>query len=110
MKIKVNDKVKILAGKDKGKEGTVIKTLAKENKVIVEGINMVKRHQKPRNTNESGGIFDLAAPIHVSNVKKLEGAKKSAKKETPKKEVKEAKTKTASKAKTTKTKKESKES
>ena len=108
MKIKVNDKVKILAGKDKGKEGTVIKTLAKENKVIVEGINMVKRHQKPRNTNESGGIFDLAAPIHVSNVKKLEGAKKSAKKETPKKEVKEAKTKTASK--TTKTKKESKES
>lgn len=108
MKIKVNDKVKILAGKDKGKEGTVIKTLAKENKVIVEGINMVKRHQKPRNTNESGGIFDLAAPIHVSNVKKIEGAKKSAKKETPKKEVKEAKTKTASK--TTKTKKESKES
>ena len=108
MKIKVNDKVKILAGKDKGKEGTVIKTLAKENKVIVEGINMVKRHQKPRNTNESGGIFDLAAPIHVSNVKKIEGTKKSAKKETPKKEVKEAKTKTASK--TTKTKKESKES
>ena len=48
MKIKVNDKVKILAGKDKGKEGIVIKTLAKENKVIVDGINMVKRHQKPR--------------------------------------------------------------
>ena len=108
MKIKVNDKVKILAGKDKGKEGTVIKTLAKENKVIVEGINMVKRHQKPRNTNESGGIFDLAAPIHVSNVKKIDSDKKSAKKETPKKEVKEAKTKTDSK--TTKTKKESKES
>ena len=108
MKNKVNDKVKILAGKDKGKEGTVIKTLAKENKVIVEGINMVKRHQKPRNTNESGGIFDLAAPIHVSNVKKIDSDKKSAKKETPKKEVKEAKTKTASK--TTKTKKESKES
>ena len=108
MKIKVNDKVKILAGKDKGKEGTVIKTLAKENKVIVEGINMVKRHQKPRNTNESGGIFDLAAPIHVSNVKKIDSDKKNAKKETPKKEVKEAKTKTASK--TTKTKKESKES
>ena len=108
MKIKVNDKVKILAGKDKGKEGIVIKTLAKENKVIVDGINMVKRHQKPRNTNESGGIFDLAAPIHVSNVKKIDSDKKSAKKASPKKEVKEAKTKTASK--TTKTKKESKES
>ena len=99
MKIKVNDKVKILAGKDKGKEGTVIKTLARENKVIVEGINMVKKHQKPRNTNETGGIIDLAAPIHVSNVKKIEG-------KNSKKEVKEVKTKTTK----TKTKKESKES
>ena len=102
MKIKVNDKVKVLAGKDKGKEGTVIKTLAKEEKIIVEGINIVKRHQKPRNTNETGGIVELAAPIHVSNVKKIDNDKKASKKE-----VKEAKTKTTTKA---KTKKESKES
>lgn len=93
MKIKVNDKVKILAGKDKGKEGIVIKTLKKEDKVIVEGINIVKKHQKPRNTNENGSIVEVAAPIHVSNVKKIaEETKKSAKtSKTSKKTKKESK-------------------
>ena len=69
MKIKVGDNVKVLAGKDKGKEGKVIKTLKKDNKVVVEGINMVKKHVKPRGMNEVGSIVDIEAPIHVSNVK-----------------------------------------
>ena len=80
MKIKVNDNVKILAGKDKGKTGKVIKTLKKEDKVVVEGINIHKRHQKPNNANENGGIIEFSAPIHVSNVKKIDKAE--AKKET----------------------------
>lgn len=83
MKIKVNDNVKILAGKDKGKTGIVVKTLKKEDKVVVEGINVHKRHQKPNNANENGGIIEFSAPIHVSNVKKIEKEEKAAaKKET----------------------------
>ena len=87
MKIKVGDNVKILAGKDKGKEGKVIKTLKKIDKVVVEGINIVKKHSKPNNTNDKGGIFDIEAPIHVSNVKKIE--EKATKKETKKETAKE---------------------
>ena len=75
MKIKVNDQVEIIAGKDKGKTGKVINTLRKKDKVVVEGLNLVKKHQKPNNANESGGIFDIEAPIHVSNVKKVENKK-----------------------------------
>lgn len=93
MKIKVGDNVKILAGKDKGKEGKVIKTLKKIDKVVVEGINIVKKHSKPNNTNDKGGIFDIEAPIHVSNVKKIEETKKATKKETKKETAKEETTK-----------------
>lgn len=92
MKIKVNDNVLILTGKDKGKTGKVIKTLRNEEKVVVEGINIAKRHVKPRNNNEQGGIFDIEMPIHVSNVKKIEEVKKTAKKE-----KEEAKTETTKK-------------
>ena len=97
MKVKVGDNVKILAGKDKGKEGKIIRTLRNKDKVVVEGINIVKKHSKPNNTNDKGGIFDIEAPIHVSNVKKIE-EKKATKKET-KKETESAKktTKKASK-------------
>ncbi len=81
MKIKVGDNVKILAGKDKGKEGKVIKTLKDSNKVVVEGINMVKKHVKPRGMNEVGSIVDVEAPIHASNVKlNTKETKKDAKK------------------------------
>ena len=80
MKIKVNDNVVVLAGKDKGKTGRVMKTLRKKDRVVVEGINMIKKHQKPNNANENGGIFDMEAPIHVSNVKKIETNKKDTKK------------------------------
>lgn len=76
MKVKVGDNVKIIAGKDKGKTGRIIKTLKNENKVIVEGINMVKKHVKPNRMNEVGSIIDKEAPIHVSNVKLEEETKK----------------------------------
>ena len=95
MKVKVGDNVKILAGKDKGKEGRIIKTLRSDNKVVVEGVNVIKKHVKPNRMNEVGSIVEVEAPIHVSNVKKVE-AEKAAKKET-KKEAKTTKTKKSEK-------------
>lgn len=86
MKVKVGDKVRILAGKDKGKEGTVTTTLKKKDKVVVSGINVVKKHMKPNAQNEQGGIVSIEAPIHVSNVKVVNDDKKATKK-TTKKEV-----------------------
>ena len=68
MKLKVGDKVRVMVGKDKGKEGKITHTFAKENKVVVEGINMVKKHMKPDNSNQTGGIIDREAKIHASNV------------------------------------------
>ncbi|KRM19770.1 50S ribosomal protein L24P [Ligilactobacillus hayakitensis DSM 18933 = JCM 14209] len=68
MFIKKNDKVKVIAGKDKGKEGTVEKVFPANDRVIVKGINIVKKHQKPTNANPNGGIVEVEAPIHVSNV------------------------------------------
>ena len=67
MNLKVNDKVVVIAGSNKGKEGTIKKVLRKENKVIVEGVNIVKKHRKG-NGQESGGILEIEAPIHRSNV------------------------------------------
>lgn len=72
MKIRVGDNVQIIAGKDKGKTGMVTKTLKKEDRVIVEGVNVVKKHMKPNGMNQTGGIVEMNAPIHVSNVKKIE--------------------------------------
>lgn len=68
MFIKTGDKVRVIAGKDKGKEGTVKKTIASANRVVVEGINMVKKHQKPNNSNPNGGVIDTEAAIDASNV------------------------------------------
>ena len=79
MKIKTNDQVLVLAGKDKGKTGRVLRVLRKEERVVVEGVNIVKKHQKPNNANENGGIFEMEAPIHVSNVKKVEDTSKTKK-------------------------------
>ena len=79
MKIKVNDNVLVLAGKDKGKTGKVLKTLKNESKVVVEGVNISKRHTKPRTNNEKGGIFEIEMPIHVSNVKKVDEVKETKK-------------------------------
>lgn len=68
MNFKVGDKVVVIAGKDKGKEGKIIKTLKNDNKVVVEGINIVTKHVKPNAQNENGGIIKVEAPIHASNV------------------------------------------
>ena len=68
MNFKVGDKVVVIAGKDIGKEGKIIKTLKNDNKVVVEGINMVTKHVKPSAQNENGGIIKVEAPIHASNV------------------------------------------
>ncbi len=68
MKIRVGDKVEVIAGKDKGKQGEVLQTLPKENRVIVEGVNMVTKHIKPSQQDPEGGIISREAPIHVSNV------------------------------------------
>ncbi|MBQ7140791.1 MAG: 50S ribosomal protein L24 [Bacilli bacterium] len=67
MNLKTGDKVIVTCGKDKNKQGKIIKTLAKEDKVIVEGVNIVKKHIKPTN-GKDGGIVEVEAPIHVSNV------------------------------------------
>ena len=68
MKIKSKDKVKILAGKDRGKEGKVTKVIPRENKVIVEGVNIVKKHIKTRKKGEKGQKITVASPIDASNV------------------------------------------
>ena len=68
MNFKVGDKVVVIAGKSKGLEGKIIKTLRKENKVIVEGANIVTKHVKPNAQNENGGIIKMEAPIDASNV------------------------------------------
>ena len=67
MKIKKGDQVIVLSGDDKGKTGEVIKAMPKEGKVVVQGVNMVKRHTKPSQTS-AGGIISKEAPINVSNV------------------------------------------
>ncbi|MFI3260703.1 MAG: 50S ribosomal protein L24 [bacterium] len=83
MKVRVGDDVLVIAGKDKGKEGKVIKTMKSIDKVVVEGVNVLKKHQKPTRTNESGSIISFEAPIHVSNVKVI-GEKKENKKKASK--------------------------
>ena len=71
MKIKKGDTVKILTGKDKGKSGKIVRVLVSANKVIVECINMMKRHQRPKKSGEKGSILTMAMPIHASNVTKV---------------------------------------
>ena len=66
--VKKDDKVKILAGKDKGKIGKVLKVINKKNRILVENINIVKRHTKPSAKNRQGGIVETEAPIHWTNV------------------------------------------
>ena len=68
MKIKKGDMVKVIAGKDKDKEGKVIAVNKKNNTMLVEGINMVTKHTKPSMSNQQGGIIHQESPINVSNV------------------------------------------
>ena len=75
MKIKKGDLVKVIAGKDKDKEGKVIVVDAKNGKVIVEGVNMMTKHTKPSAANQQGGIVTTEAPIDASNVMLVVGGK-----------------------------------
>jgi large subunit ribosomal protein L24 len=66
--VKKDDNIIVISGKDKGKKGRIIAAYPRENRVLVEGVNMVKRHTRPNPTNQHGGIIEREAPIHVSNV------------------------------------------
>ncbi|GAA0304443.1 large subunit ribosomal protein L24 [Gracilibacillus halotolerans] len=68
MHVKKGDKVQVIAGKDKGKQGNILAVFPKKDRVLVEGINMVKKHAKPSQENPQGGILNQEASIHVSNV------------------------------------------
>jgi large subunit ribosomal protein L24 len=69
LKIKKGDKVKIIAGKDKDRSGEVTAVIPNKNQVVVAGINLAKKHQKPNQENQAGGIIDIERPIDISNVK-----------------------------------------
>jgi len=75
VKIKKGDTVKVIAGKDKDKEGKVLSVDQKKNRVLVEGVNMVKKHEKPSGRNQQGGIITREAPIDLSNVMYLHKGK-----------------------------------
>mgnify|MGYP003404341767 FL=1 len=68
MKLKKGDNVIVIAGKDKGKKGKIARVLTAENRVVVEGINMMKKHQRPRKSGEKGQVISIASPINASNV------------------------------------------
>jgi len=72
MHVKKGDKVQIISGKDKGKQGVILESYPKKERVLVEGVNIVKKHAKPSQINPQGGITDIEAPIHVSNVMPLD--------------------------------------
>ena len=92
MKIKKGDKVKVIAGDDKGVVGEVVAVLPRSNRVIVEGVNVNKKHCKPSNENPDGGIVNKELPINASNVVLAEAKKVTKKKESKsKKSVKGAK-------------------
>ncbi|PIR68269.1 50S ribosomal protein L24 [Candidatus Nomurabacteria bacterium CG10_big_fil_rev_8_21_14_0_10_35_16] len=72
MKLKKGDNVIVIAGKEKGKTGKIVRAVVSLNKVVVEGLNVVKKHQRPRKTNEQGSMVNVAMPIHASNVMLLD--------------------------------------
>jgi large subunit ribosomal protein L24 len=72
MHVKKGDKVMVISGKDKGKQGVVLASYPKKDRVLVEGVNVVKKHSKPSQVNPQGGILSQEAPIHVSNVMPLD--------------------------------------
>ena len=71
MNFKKGDRVRVISGSNKGKEGTITQLLKQENKIVIEGVNMVKKHVKPNGQNE-GSIVDREAPIHASNAMIIE--------------------------------------
>ncbi len=75
MKLKLNDIVKVITGKDKGKTGKITKVFPKENKVVVAGINQYKRHMKKRDAQNPGGVIEIERPINVAKIMMLAGDK-----------------------------------
>ena len=71
-KIKKNDSVQAIAGDDKGKSGKVLQVIPETGRALVEGLNFVKRHVRKIQDNPQGGVFEKEAPIHLSNLKKIE--------------------------------------
>ncbi|MDX2128261.1 MAG: 50S ribosomal protein L24 [Chloroherpetonaceae bacterium] len=69
--VKKNDNVQVIAGNDKGKTGKVLRVIPEENRVIIEGVNVRKKHQRPTRTQPQGAIVEREMPIHASNVKKV---------------------------------------
>ncbi len=70
MHVKKGDNVIVIAGKDRGKKGTIVKSLPKKDAVIVEGVHLTKKHQRATSANQQGQIIERPMPIHVSNVRK----------------------------------------
>jgi large subunit ribosomal protein L24 len=68
MKVRKGDRVMVITGKDRGKRGRIKRVLPERERVVVEGINFVKRHRRPRGQMDQGGIIEFEAPVHVSNV------------------------------------------
>jgi len=69
MKVKKNDTVLIISGKYRGRKGKILRAFPKKDKVLIEGVNLRKKHQKPKKTGDKGEIIEIPAPIHISNVK-----------------------------------------
>ncbi len=69
MRVKKNDTVLIISGKYRGRKGKILKAFPKKDKVLIEGVNLRKKHQKPKKTGDKGQIVEIPAPIHISNVK-----------------------------------------
>jgi len=72
IKLKSGDTVKVVAGENKGQQGVIKKVLREKNKAVVEGVNMVSKHQKPSASNPQGGIVEMEAPLHISNLTLLD--------------------------------------
>ena len=98
MHLKKGDKVIVIAGKDKGKSSVVTKVLRDENRVIVEGINMVKKHTRPQKAGEKGGIISIAMSIHASNIKLVDKNAKKDKEQKPAAKTKKTVNKIAAKS------------
>ena len=75
MSIRKGDNIIVISGSHKGKKGVVSRVLTKRNAVIIEGVNLSKRHSRPRKTGQKGQVIEKAMPIHVSNVALIEGGK-----------------------------------
>ncbi|MEN9881337.1 MAG: hypothetical protein RLZZ308_520 [Candidatus Parcubacteria bacterium] len=88
MHIKKGDKVIVIAGKHKGQTSTVARALPSVNKVVLEDLNKVKRHMRPRKQGDKGGIVEIPQPIHASNVKLADKTSKAEKKPATKKVAK----------------------